>query len=80
MFELGTVLLISRVVGADFLPEGFRVVHVIEMGELVNNYVVTELFGHLHEADIERDSTVTTATSPSSSGVAEAAFVIFVAV
>ena len=55
-------------------------VHMVEVGEFMNNDVISERFGDLHEADIERNSAITAATPPACSSMAEATLVIGVAV
>ena len=41
------------VVRGDFGPESVGVIHVINMGEFVQDDVVAEWLGDFHEADIE---------------------------
>ena len=57
------------VVGADFGPKSLGMIHVVEMGELVQDYVVAKWFGDVHEADIERNGFVAGTTTPTSVGV-----------
>ena len=45
--------LVGGVVGSDFTPESTRVVGVIEVSEFVNENVVAQRFGNLHEANIK---------------------------
>jgi hypothetical protein len=40
---------------ANFTPKGVRMVHVIDVGEFVNDDVIAERFGYFHEADIKRN-------------------------
>lgn len=54
-FELAAMFFVSGVVGADFCPEGGGVVHVVEVGELVQNYIIAQDFGDLHKPDIKRN-------------------------
>lgn len=79
-FELAAVFFVAGVVSADFLPESIRVIHVIKVGKLMQDYVIAEDFGDLHQANIERDSAIRRTTSPPGGSVAKATFVVVVAV
>lgn len=74
------MLFVTGVVGADFLPESGGMVHVVEMGEFVENHVVAQDFRHLHEADIERNGAITGATAPAGGGMAEPTFIVSIIV
>ncbi len=74
------MFLVFGVVAGDFLPKSAGMVHMVEMGEFVDDDVVAENFGDLHEADVERNCAVRRATSPPCGGVREAAFFVGVAV
>ena len=71
---------VVRVVGGDFCPEGRAVVHVVEMGEFVEDDIVTQDFGDVHQADVEGDGAVCGAGAPASVGVGEATLVVRIAV
>lgn len=53
LLELFAMLFVAGIMFADFCPKGGRVVHMVEVGELMNNDVIAERLGDLHEADIE---------------------------
>ena len=55
MFEKLTVATIVWIVLGDLAPDGFGMVHMINMGEFVENDVIAEWFRDFHEADIERN-------------------------
>lgn len=74
------MFLVFGVVADDFLPKSAGMVHMVEMGEFVDDDVVAENFGDLHEADVERNCAVRRATSPSCGGVREATFFVRIAV
>ena len=63
-----------------FCPEGGRVVHVASVGEFVEEDVVAEGFGELHEGDVERNGAGGGARAPAGAGVGEAMTDVFVAV
>ena len=65
--------LIIRVVGTNFSPKGGGVVHVVEMGELVQDDVVAQRLGGVHEADIEGDGAIRRAGAPAGVSVRETA-------
>lgn len=79
-FELATMLFIAGIVGGDFGPEGVGVVEMVEVGEFVKDNIVAERLRNVHEADVEGDGAVAGAATPASSGMAKAAFVVFIAV
>ena len=80
VFEFMTMFFVSGIMFGNFGPESGRVVHVVEVGEFMNNNVIAEDFGDLHQANIERDSAIRRTTSPPGGSVAEATFVVVVAV
>lgn len=71
---------VAGVVGGDFGPESFGVVEVIEVGEFVDDDVVAERLGDIHEADVEGDGAVRRAAAPAGGSVAQAAAVIIIAI
>ncbi len=74
------VVFVVGVVGGNFGPKSGGMIHMVQMGELVENDIVAEDFGDLHEADIERNRAVRGTTTPTRGGVGETAFVVLVAV
>ena len=72
--------LIIRVVGTNFSPKGGGVVHVVEMGELVQDDVVAQRLGGVHEADIEGDGAIRRAGAPASVSVRETAALVTIAI
>ena len=79
-FELGAVFFVAGVVGADFGPEGGGMVKVMEVGEFVEDDVVTQGGRDLHETDVEGDGAGRGTTAPTGGGVGEAAAFVMVAV
>ena len=79
-FESFAVNAIVGVVRSDFGPKSGRVVHVVEVGKFVQNDVVAQNFGDVHEADVEGDGAGGGARTPASIGVSEATFGVSVAV
>lgn len=71
---------VAGVVLADLAPEGIGMIHVVKMGELVDNNIVAQDFWDLHETDIERNCTITATTSPASGGMRKSTFVVAIAV
>lgn len=63
----------------DFCPEGGGMIHVIKMGQFMNQDVVTQWFWYVHEANIKRNCAIAAATSPPRGGMTEATFIIVVA-
>lgn len=55
-------------------------VHVVDVGEFVENDVIAEGFRDVHEADVEGDGASTTAAAPTGAGVGEAEGGVAVAV
>ena len=47
-FELAAVFFVARVALADFVPKLWRVVHVVEVGEFMQNDIITQNFWYLH--------------------------------
>lgn len=74
------MLFVAGVMTADFAPESVGVVHMVEMGEFMDNDVVAQDFRNLHKANIERDGAIATTTTPTGRGMAEATLVIFITV
>ena len=79
-FEAFAMAFVVGVVGGDFGPEGGGMVHVIDVGEFVEDDVVAEGWGEFHEADVEGDGTGAAAAAPAGVGVGEAETGVFVAV
>ena len=52
---LFAVALVKRIVRTNLSPKLGGMVHMVNMGELVNNYVIAKWFRHFHEANIERN-------------------------
>lgn len=73
------MFLVAGVMGGDFGPKGVGMVEVVQMGEFVDNNVVTERFGDVHKTDVERDGAVRGAATPAGGGVAQAAAVVVIA-
>lgn len=71
---------VAGVVGADFLPESGGMIHMVEMGEFVEDHVVAQDFRHLHETNIERNGAIAGATTPAGSGMAEPTFIVSITV
>ena len=68
------------VVEGDFCPEGGGVIHVVDVGEFVEDDVVAEGFGEVHDTDVERDGAGAGAAAPAGVGVGEAQAGVGVAV
>lgn len=79
-FELAAVFFVTGVVVGDFSPEGVGVVEMIEVGEFVEDDIVAERLGDVHETDVEGDGAITGAATPAGGGVTKATLVVFIAV
>ena len=64
----------------DFCPEGGGMIHVMGVGEFVEEDVVAEGFREFHEGDVERDGAGAAAAAPAGAGVGETVADVFVAV
>ena len=78
--EVFAMFFVVSVVEGDFFPESGRVIHVVDVGEFVNDNVVAKRFWDVHESDIEGYGARTTATTPASIGVGEAEILVGIAV
>ncbi len=79
-FESATMVLVTWVVFGYFAPKGVGMIHVVKMSKLVNDYIVAENFGNIHEADVERNGAIARTTAPTCGGVREPAFIIAITV
>lgn len=55
VFEFMTMFFVSGIMFGNFGPESGRVIHVVEVGEFMNNNVIAEDFGDLHKTDVKRN-------------------------
>lgn len=53
---------------------------MIEVGKLVEDDIIAQNFGHLHQTDIERNGAIRRTTAPTSGGVTEATFVVIITI
>ena len=53
MLQQFAVAAVVRVVRGNFGPESVRVIHVIDVGEFVQNDVVAKRFRNFHEANVK---------------------------
>lgn len=74
------MLFVTGVVATNFSPKGVGMVHVVEMSEFMNDDVIAERLGDLHEADVERNGAIAATTAPAGSGVTQAALVVLIAI
>jgi hypothetical protein len=74
------VAFVVGVVVGDLKPEGGGMVHVVDVGELVEDDVVAEGFRQVHETDIERDGARVATAAPTGVGVRKAQVDVFVVV
>lgn len=56
--KLSAMFFVAGVMGGDFGPEGVGMVEVVQMGEFVDDDIVAERLGDVHEADVEGDGAV----------------------